>query len=388
MTEIQKYILELTKSALFNKIPKNPPNDLDWEALYELAVAQNITGFLATAVLKLPEDKEPPNKVKWKKSIAKTGYIMYLKFNEFERILKILNQNNICPLCLKGIVVKDLYPSPELRTMGDFDIWIDKKDREKAENIFKNEGYTIKRDVLFTDLEKGNAHGELFISLEDDFRTEPEYWNKVLWENKYKNNDRYLLTADYELAYSVIHAAKHITREGCGIRNLLDVVLLIKNRENINIQNVIEICKAQAFENVLYYMINAAKEIYSVEIDDFDYSNISKEKTYKFVEYMLSYGIFGNQHNDNVLAKQVTYREGQNTSAFRRIFFPPKEMIWHKYRYLKKYPFLLPFAWVHRFFTAVFVKKYKVTTMVKNVNESLEYSKEHDKLLEDLDLKN
>jgi hypothetical protein len=205
-------------------------------------------------------------------------------------------------------------------------------------------------------------------------------------ENTYINNNRRLLTPSYELAYSVIHAAKHFTREGCGIRNLFDVVVLLQKRENIDFNIIEKICKSQGYEKILYYMITVAENWYGVKID----SNIHRmdiDKTEKFLEYLLSGGVFGKSTEGNILITQVVKREGHDVNAFRRIFFPPRKMMWHKYQYLKKSPLLLPVAWVHRFITAVFVKKYSVVSMITGINESIDYGKDREKWLNELDIK-
>jgi hypothetical protein len=102
---------------------------------------------------------------------------------------------------------------------------------------------------------------------------------------------------------------------------------------------------------------------------------------------MLAYGVFGRSTEGNVLSVQVAKREGQDVCALRRIFFPPRKMIWHKYQYVKKSPALLPIAWVHRFIKAAFINKYSVKDMIEGIDKSIDYGKDRDKWLSELDLK-
>jgi hypothetical protein len=195
-----------------------------------------------------------------------------------------------------------------------------------------------------------------------------------------------LLTPTYEFAYSIIHAAKHITEAGCGIRNLFDVVVLLQKRENIDFNLVEKICKAQGYEKVLYYMITASEYWYGLKID----SNITRmniDDTEVFIEYLLSYGVFGMESKGNILATQIIKHGGENVNIFRRLFFPPRVMLCRKYQYLKKSPLLLPVAWVHRFITAIFIKKYSIKDMVIGIDESIDCGKDRDKWLHDMGLK-
>ncbi len=387
MTENDKYIIALSKASLFDTIPVNPPKDIDWQYIYDKAKEQSIVAFLAYSIMKLPEEHHPNNYDKWRKSIITTGFLMDVKHRELDRMMNIYAENNIYPIYLKGVVVKDLYPVPELRTMGDFDIWVDKSERKKAEDLFIAEGYTIRRDTLYSEIDKGQIHGEIFESLEDDFRVDPSLWDNKLKENLIiDNKGRKILTPTYELAYSIIHTAKHLTREGCGIRNIFDVVLIIeKRRENIDFDLAEDICKSQGYEKVYRYILTSAHILYGIDIPQNKLCNL--ELTNKFLDYIMSYGIFGKDMEGNVLNAQVARREGDGVGMFRRIFFPPRKMMWHKYQYLKLSPLLTPVAWINRIITAVFIKKYSVKSMIKGINKSIEYGNERDKKLDEIDLK-
>ncbi len=387
MTSNEKYIIELSKASLFNTEPLLPPKDIDWQFIWDKSQEQNITALIAVSVLKLPKDKHPNNANAWRSAIIQTMSFMSQKNAEFERIITCFKENNITPLCLKGIVIKDLYPIPELRTMGDFDILVEKSQRKSAEAVFESRGYSLKRDTLFTEVDYKSVHGELFTSLESEFKHNPEHWNSVLKQNVYKQNNRLLLTPSYELAFSIVHAAKHLTETGCGIRNLFDVVILLKSHsQKIDLNIVKEVCQSQGHEKIMYYMLTAAEHWYGAAIN----ANIKRtdlKLTEKFIEYLLCYGVFGHSAEGNVLSIQVTKREGNDVSAFRRIFFPPRKMIWQKYQYLKKSPLLLPVAWIHRFINAVFINKYSVKSMIKGIDESISFGNDRDKWLDDLDLK-
>lgn len=388
MTTEQEYLVRLSRAAILDEDPPLPPEDIDWQYLWDKAREQNLSGLLASKVIKLPKEKLPENAHEWKHSMLQTAMLMGDRLDEFERMLEILKENNIEPICVKGSVVKDLYPIPILRTMGDFDVWVEKAQRNEAEAIFEREGYTLDRNTLFSAIdmsgEINSFHWELFESLEDDFRESPAFWNDELRKNVITDNEgRRVLSPTYELAYSVIHASKHFTREGCGLRNLLDVALILRHEiQDIDIDKAYEICASQRYEKIFLYFLSAARKWYGAE---FSYSAPLPEPD-RFLEYLLSYGVFGRELEGKILAAQVVRREGDDVSAIRRIFFPPGKMIWHKYQYVKKSPLLLPVAWVHRFFTAVFVKKYSIKDMAAGLHDSLEYGQEREAWLNELDI--
>ncbi len=382
MSPEQTYIIALSKAAIFDEDPPLPPEDIDWQYIWDKAYEQNISGLLASAILKLPKDKQPNNAAQWRNIMIQTMVIMSRKNAEFERMSAKLKENQIEPICLKGCVLKDLYPDPALRVMGDFDVLIEKHQRKQAEEIFAQEGYMIRRDTLFIEVTKGNINGELFESLEAELKHEPQKWNNILKNNAIYADGKRILNPTYEFAFSIIHTAKHLIGVGCGLRSVLDAVLMLKHRRNIDFEKVNEACKAQGYERVLSYIITIAEQFYGLRTDD----GIERIDCEKLLEYMLDGGVFGHTDESNVLIQQVAKQGGESVGAIRRIFFPPREMLAYKYQYVKKSPLLLPVAWVHRFFTAVFVRRHSIKGMAANINESVKYSKEHDEKLKELGL--
>lgn len=60
---------------------------------------------------------------------------------ELHWLLETCKGKNIRVMPLKGCVLKNLYPSPEMRTMGDLDILIDPEDAQKLRQILCERGY-------------------------------------------------------------------------------------------------------------------------------------------------------------------------------------------------------------------------------------------------------
>ena len=88
------------------------------------------------------------------------------------------------------------------------------------------------------------------------------------------------------------------------------------------------------------------------------------ELTRRMECYILSGGVYGISENSNAVG--AVRRKGK----FRYLWsvaFPPLEMMRFLYPRLRKYPVLLPFYYVHRFFSKLFGKNRKrVRTRWKN----------------------
>ena len=380
MTTEQQYFISLSRAAIFDEAPPAPPDGLDWQWLWDKSREQNLTGLLASAIEKLPNGQRPANYEQWYMSMLQTAMVMGDRFDEFDRMMEILRQNGLEPVCLKGIVVKDLYKTPELRTMGDFDVFTEKEKFPEVKEIFASEGYDISIESMGINVTKGRHFWEIFFTLEEEFRVNCLEWDKRFLDNTMRTENGILtLNPTYMLAHLILHFGKHMVREGAGIRSLLDIALYIrKYKDEIDFDFVRQACTEQHFENAYVYILNAVKQYFNVETD------IEPTDAEHFIEYTLNGGIFGAM-NDNVMIHQAAKHEDK-VGFVRRMFFPTVKMLDYRYTYLKKYPFLLPVAWVHRAFYAKSHYGYSFKQMFKGIRGSAEFSKDRDKWLEDLNL--
>ena len=128
--------------------------------------------------------------------------------------------------------------------------------------------------------------------------------------------------------------------------------------------------------------MNAVKQFFDVDISE---SNVPKKDSEQFVEYMMINGVFGKQGND--IVPQAAKHEDDSIGGLRKILFPTVKMLDYRYKYLKKFPFLLPFAWIHRMFSAVFRWKYSFKQMAGDLKEAVEFSEERSKWINNLNLR-
>lgn len=312
--------------------------------------------------------------------MLQTAMIMGDRFDEFERMTEIIKNKGIQAIFLKGCVVRELYPTPELRTMGDFDVFVEKATLPKIKEIFTSEDYDITTESKGIDAIKGNNLWEIFFSLEDEFRVNADIWDKSFSSNTMRTEaDTLTLSPTYMLLHLMLHFDKHIAHEGAGIRSLLDIALYIKKyKSEIDFDFVRQACAKQHYENAYVLTLNAVSHFFGVQ------SDVENKDVELFVEYTLTSGIFGEKLK-NVMISQVTKVE-DNVGIIRKLFFPTVKMMEFRYTYLKKFPWLLPFAWVHRIFRARSHHGYTFGQMLSGLNDSIKISKEHETWVNGLNL--
>ncbi len=380
MTTEQEYIIKLSRAAIYNEEPEEPPADIDWNYIWNKAAEQNISGLLASAILRIPEEKQVGNREAWQEIMFETMFVMGKNFAEFKRMMSLLKNNGITPVCLKGIVLKDLYPTPELRTMGDFDIWVETEQRESVEEIFSSAGYSIQKRPFFTETDGNNTHWEIFDTLEQEFRKNPDIWNKRLWENTYINkNGLRTLKPEYHLAYMIIHMEKHFTWCGCGIRNMVDVAIFLCAYPKIDMNLVENLCREKEVEKFYLYVMNGIKTWFCKEILNNYNTGCAKDD---FMEHFLEDGIFG----FDMPGSSLKIMQSQKNVNFIRALFPTLNELKWQYMFLEKKRWLLPAAWIHRLLKGAIAKKNSPLKMIRDYKKHSAAIKSYKERLEKLGL--
>ena len=88
-----------------------------------------------------------------------------------------------------------------------------------------------------------------------------------------------------------------------------------------------------------------------------------------------------------LIVPQAAKHEDDSISGLRKILFSTVKMLDYRYKYLKKFPFLLPVAWIHRIFSTVFKWKYSFIQMTRDLKEAVKFSGERKKWISKLELK-
>jgi len=371
MNADDKYIVELAKASIFDKIPANPEEGINWNYIFKKANEQNIVGLLYCAVSKLDGKYQPGRELmeKWNKLMLTTMGVMTQKYYEFQRMCRIIADRGIRLIGLKGCIVRELYPVPELRTMGDFDVLIRREDLGEVTEIFKGEGYRIENGIYGVICGNENVLWEVFPTIEEEFRKKPEEMDEIYFHNCIEDGMISYPKPTYFLAHLIVHMGKHYVERGAGIRNLCDIALFVdKYKGDIDFQKAKKICIDEGFSNIFNYVVNTIDSWFDIDVSKIE---TEKKECGKFLEYSLEYGIFG--INNNSMVVKVARYEDDSIGSIRKIFFPTVKLLDNRYTYLKKWPFLLPIAWVHRIFYALFTHKYSAKQVIGEIKGATEF---------------
>ncbi|MBP3626429.1 MAG: nucleotidyltransferase family protein [Clostridia bacterium] len=367
-------LIKLIKSGLTGE-NLGPIDIADFDELVNIAAAHQILMTLYYGVLNSKVDIPEDRFLSLKNASLKLLFIGKNQLFELNRIFDALGAENIPFVPLKGTVLKDLYPTPEMRHMTDADIFIRTEQLDKIASVMEKLGYEYKYDsdhetvYSLSDKLAVEFHKRLIPSYNNDFYKYYEnYWDRLDPQNP-------ILSDEDQFIYCLAHLAKHYRDGGAGIKYLIDIYVILK-KQNINLDYVFdELRKLQldTFAKNIFKTVNVWFE-----------GEESDEITELITEKVFSSGAYGKKSDKTIAAaykKTATQNENRNTLRFKKLlifFFPPFSAMAEKYPFLKKIPILLPLTWILRFIKVLFngrikylkpsVKSFKIST-AENISE-------------------
>ncbi len=344
-------------------------------ALFALAERHSLLHLITDAIEKngiAVEDGALREETKRKKQYQ-LAHFLQMEYC-FEQLRAALDAAKIPYLPLKGAVLRRYYPEEWMRNSCDIDILVREEDRAAAEAAVEEIGFTDRRlgshDVSFF---LGQVHLELHYSLlEDDRANDARFLLARVWEYAQKKTDsfEYELSDEMFFFYHLVHMAKHIEIGGCGVRSFADLWILDhavpfdrEKREALLRQgDLLQFArKAEALSEIWFSGAEPTEDLCLFE------------------EYILTGGTYGNIRNRVYVSGARTKNK---LSYLRRIIFPSRETLSFRFPILKKFPFLLPFCWIARWFSALFRPSARKTLKTgvemtgKNGKEELEKTKQ------------
>lgn len=356
----------------------------DWSYIYNLANIHNVLAIIAHEASLLPNELRPDGKIMsmFKQQLGYTIIEFDKRSKAKEFITKILDENNIEFILLKGAVLSDCYPVPEYRTSGDIDIVIRNDALEKCRTITDK----LSEDGIITYSVTGHQY-EISINYNGcniEIHTDKDLHNSY-FENIFalaeQNKNEYKLDDTLHLAYVICHIAKHFRHQGAGIRMFMDIDVLARRLSNNNdnaINDVIEICKKSGYEKFANACLSICKVWFGTPVSiDYDIRN-DERLTALFENEVITAGTFGNANMSDI--------DYYAKSGLMYYLFPSINQMRLRYKFLEKHSFLLPAAWIMRIFEGFFKRNNNSISTVKTIIKPNKNTKEYIELINELNI--
>ncbi len=303
--------------------------------------------------------------------------INFNKANMFETISQKLSKNKIPHMPVKGWYIRTLYPVPELRTFGDIDILINKQDRQKTDEIFTANGYSVKENWEPTySYDKGASRCEVHTELMDTDLGKGEqvitYFSDAFETSEKDIGERFSPQKELHLIYLFCHLAKHLYKGGAGIRMYMDIALFLKaNSGTLDFEKIYEDSKKLRLERFFKIVFFACSEWFEIDLP-FETNDIKPDSLDALKDYTFGSDLFGKTRDKSIITLRND-QVGSKGNVLKGTFFPDAKTIEERYKFIKGRKYLLPVAWVARGFVNLkeIPQKLKYVKKVSNADMDL-----------------
>lgn len=346
------YLIAVLRAYLNNeKIALD--DSIDYFKLFEMAKSNNLSAVVFSVINQASNRNIVPKEAFsiMQDSFFDAVYRYEAQKQAIEELSATLSNAEIYHIFFKGAEIKEYYPVPEVRAMGDIDILIHQEDRDKVKSLLANNGY----DVI-------NTNGPVYDYAKNDARIEMH--TKIISgkvgnadaENGFIdaiNNAKFdgfcgKLEPSYHYAYLLTHIAHHFWFYGAGAKLILDLAVMHKEYD---IDYSVVLSKMDSIG-----LADFSKIIMTICYKWFGVGQAFDVDTESTEDFILSFGAFGNANrNKSAVIQRKELEDGKRNSPFLtrlRLLFPSYEKM--KYipyiSFIEGRPYLTPIAWIYRIY--------------------------------------
>ena len=331
----------------------------------------------------------------WEESMVKAVRKVLLFDAERKKLCAWMESEHIWYLPLKGIVLKEYYPSIGMRQMSDNDILFDADAWERVEKHMLSEGYETesvgrrhhdvyrKAPVYNFEMHRSlysKRDNERWVEYYSDIKnrllsdqsevvcnavhgaSENTTANQTESANGGNSSCGYHMSDEDFYIYITSHAYKHYSKSGTGIRTLLDFYAYLKAKEeSLDFDYIRTECRKLGIRDFekrsrrLCWKVFSSQQIY----DRVSFEQSLSADEMEMLKYYLSSGVYGTFERmvANRMEKQ-TKADGNlsKLSYYRHRVFPGMEL-YGNYPLLVKHRWLIPAYWFYRIVRMLFSKK-------------------------------
>ena len=353
MNQEQLFFIKILSDHLTGNKTK-VPDDIDWSQIAHLSRAHQVDGIIMQQCKDfMPEEY----KESFESALGATLYSYANRLHAMEEIANAFRSANIKFFTVKGFLIAECYSKPALRTMGDCDIIVHRKDLSSSIKVMRELGYN--------GIVHENAHNwegrrdSLLFEIHDQLIEDTEHANEIqkVFFNQY---DSYVNEEvpewNFHFLYLLMHLRKHFMNSGVGIRQFMDLAVIIKtvSLDWQWIQNKLnEMDLLQYARNCLYL----CERWFGIK-SPLGITNMEETFYIKITEKILRNGVFGandKTNRENFSINTINEESGhlwlRRIKVLLRHAFPNYEYMlsYPGCGYLEKRKYLLVLAWAHRY---------------------------------------
>lgn len=352
-----EYLITLVRCALLGEKVPALPEDCDVAAMGRLIRHQHLTNLVFNVVAAAPELKPLRSQLE-RDYMVQIPKITNQDF-EIKKWLEAADAKGLDCIPLKGYLLRQLYPSPMMRSMTDLDVLMRDMDREDVRRWMEGMGYIaeethalshhdnyIKKPWMYLEL-----HMHLMKPRAGRDELEKRIWSRATLIPGYQHVYQMALEDFY--VFHLLHLHKHFMTKGVGLKSVIDIHVFLQahgaSLDRSHLNRELEFLGIREFGD---YMEHLANVLLGNEPAD-DNSRL-------VADYMADCGSFGSHQHAHVIRVAESREKHGRSGKFRyfmTLLFPGVKQMSKRFPSIIRVPYLLPFYWVANIFRILFKRK-------------------------------
>lgn len=384
MNRDQEYLIRLSAAYLSGERIRLD-DGVDYRAVMKEALKHNLFGVAYCAAANSENGKEIIGEDAFstlQQMFTESIYNSGLTSSVYNALKTALTGAQIRFVPFKGIILKDYYPVPETRSMGDIDILIDEENKKTARAALEGAGFKcVNCNGPVWDYDKNGVRAEIHTSLVNGNTGKNNavgYFKDAINKASFKGYEG-RFNDSFHFEYLIAHLAHHFCFYGAGIRMILDLAVMLKFRD-IDIDKILSDLKTAGLDRF-------SESILTVCYKWYGYGKDFGKNTDKAEDFIAAHGVFGfNNRNISAVVERRELEDGKKNGGVLktrlRLLFPSyaklKDIPYIKF--IENRPYLTPLAWIYRFFYNLKNRKEFMFDAVKGLSDENSESEAREEL--------
>lgn len=371
MREYEQQMLDSLRSFLQGQPAEiTLTKEEDWQKLWSLCAEQKVLPMVLDALAPTLAQKQLAcgDLSVVRRNILHTVVIQMNKSQSFLQLYQQFLDAGCCPLVVKGILCRRLYPKPDLRPSSDEDLLVRQEEFPEILEVIRRAGLTIEDEtaeqvVACRDPKSGlylELHRSLFSfsstaygGLNDNFKksftraVELEVEGQTIWT----------LCPQDHLLYLILHSLKHFLHAGFGVRQVCDICLFVRDYgaqvDWLDLARKLKAARSDVFGANLLEIGRAylGFPAYPVPTEEWLASFGGQLDCEDLLEDLLAGGIYGGNTEERLHSSLITLHAAGGEAREKRLLrtlFPSWRELAGAYPYVARHRWMLPAAWGQR----------------------------------------
>lgn len=315
-------------SCHINTLPPKGKKGVQWKEIFTLAEKHAVTPIIAEEIKLLPREYRPTgnNLALFELSYEKANGSYFRKLETLSSMVSALSGAQIPHLIVKGAVLRNLYPEPELRTGSDTDVVLRASDYFDAIDVLRKKGFQV--DFLSNNTAHLNCKNEAFEltnELESINIQSKIYFSTPFDDISDQSGYTYKLKPFYHLLYVITHIAHHLKIGGAGVRMVLDIDVLVRNYPEIDLKQFVRLCENIRIKETALALLALSKKWFNTPLAiDFTFADRGAAYLYETLSAAVLEGcVLGHDTAHRVKKKQSFFEI--IAAFFKKLFSKDKK---------------------------------------------------------------